>query len=241
MSRGKTCKKRANLPAAHVRHSPSVQVFLDLERDTTGKSIELLLRPNETLPASAAHDLRDAIKLGDEVTVTGRFEDRVLFIVSGIEVTQRWRDSHPGQQFAHKLVTYDTATPPSVKHAGASQQEDGRQLCKFDINGPGSCTRGAACPFLHADPGPACLRRGWIAERCPTPPDLSSHLVSLHNRTQLRMLSCSAWHRRQRRHQLAAGSGDPHAAGSQRKSQRAAIFALAAGHLRQRLPEPGLW
>ncbi len=204
-----------------------MQVFFDLERDISGKFIELLLKASDTLTVSAVHDLRDAIKLGDEVAVTGCFEDSKVFLVSSIEVTQRWKDSHPWQQFQHRPVIYETAPQPSEQqYAGHTQQDTGRQLCKFHLNGPGSCTRGAACPFLHADLGAASLRRNWIADRCFRP--LCLLLICclpMRGKGQLRNVSYSAWHRRQRRHQMAAGLGDPHAGDAKRKSQRAAIFA----------------
>lgn len=145
-------------------------VFFDLERTTSGNTVELVLRANETLSAEYVHDLRDAIKLGDQVAATGIFEDSPsqTFQVTGILIKQRWKDAHPQQHFKRSPAAHEGALPARAaeEHAGSAQHNSRQQLCKFHVNSAGSCIKGAACPFVHADLAAAPrLRQGWIADR----------------------------------------------------------------------------
>ena len=83
------------------------QVFFDIEISETGATAELLLRPNDSLTAAAVKDVRDSIKLGDELVVWGHHEQAgssSVFLVSSIRTVNSWKDSHPHEHFVHRAL-----------------------------------------------------------------------------------------------------------------------------------------
>ena len=80
-----------------------LQVFFDLELEG-GSITELCIKEGPAFSVARVKDLRDYVKLGDTVLVTGTTDpgDPHVILPSGISVTTRWKDAHPGKHFLPK-------------------------------------------------------------------------------------------------------------------------------------------
>jgi len=79
------------------------QVFFDLELEG-GSITELCIKEGPAFSVTRVKDLRDDVKLGDTVLVTGTTDpgDPHVILPSSTSVTIRWKDAHPGKHFVPK-------------------------------------------------------------------------------------------------------------------------------------------
>jgi hypothetical protein len=163
---------------SHRRRVSSKLVFYDLLQSDTSQWWEVVVKAGTYGDVQAVKDLRDSLKLGDCVEVTGWAEgdaghSPTLQAVS-IKVTQPWRLQSPALAFiprpaprAHKPQQQQAESPSQATATAAEAAPTGVQqdtsspaaaarvsapqvaVCKFWLN-TGRCVKGTDCPYLHA-------------------------------------------------------------------------------------------
>ena len=88
-------------------------MFFDLE-SKDGSITELCIKAGCRFTIEQVKDLRDDIKLGDTVLVSGVVDHGAASVVlpSSITITARWRDDHPGEHFVPRCSQLSTHHKP---------------------------------------------------------------------------------------------------------------------------------
>ena len=128
-------------------------MFFDLETEA-GTIIELCCKAGLQYTVEQVKDLRDKIKVGDSICVSGCDESENPHVVlpSSITVTARWKDRNPGQHFVPRC------TPMPVQQIDKSTskgrgQEIGRSRQIAEESSQKTCEV-AAGPEAPAPPQP---------------------------------------------------------------------------------------
>lgn len=113
-----------------------LQVFFDLELEG-GCTTELCIKEGPAFSVTRVKDLRDDVKLGDTVLVTGTTDpgDPHVILPSGISVTTRWKDAHPGKHFVPKC---------RPKKPLQSEAQENLTEARGEPDGPAELVKGAS-------------------------------------------------------------------------------------------------
>eukprot|EP00775_Hariotina_reticulata_P005195 gene5195-5433_t len=168
------------------KEGPELQVFYDLKCSRTSKLLSNFCSANDGNPGAAdssqewlelvikaetfgtdqdVKDLRDRVKLGDSVAVSGWFEESHVLLVQQLTVIRPWRGQQAAvlQQPSIRRAANDASQHPDPS-AIAAVQPPQLAVCKFWVN-TGRCAKGAACPYAHLQSGvlPAA-RNTWLKQ-----------------------------------------------------------------------------